>query len=374
VTRDELAPVCRRVLEGAWDPAGYTAPNPERYPWQWLWDSCFHAIVWAHLGDDRGLVELGRLLKARDGEGFVPHIIYAPHWNPHELFWGRVSMSSITQPPMHGHALAELVRLGVDVPDQLLAASKDALRFLLRTRERHSSGLIRLCHPWESGADDSPRWDHWYGDDRFRVKGELLHAVVRSEGGAPVANDDFDVAPASFNALVAFNAHELAGVTDDESLERAADELAQTLDTQWDDAFRTWVDAGESAAGSGAIGTLDALLGTLVSTDRSHVDAALDDVSDPAAHGGRYGPTGVHRDEETFEPDSYWRGSAWPQLSYLLWVAADRAGRADVADRIAASTVDAAVASGFAEHWDPDNAAALGAIPQSWTTLALLMA
>ena len=23
----------------------YTQPSPGRYPWQWYWDSCFHAIV-----------------------------------------------------------------------------------------------------------------------------------------------------------------------------------------------------------------------------------------------------------------------------------------------------------------------------------------
>ena len=372
--RHELADACRQVLDRAWDVAGYTAPNPQRYRWQWLWDSCFHAVVWAKLGDDRGLVELRRLLSSRDEEGFVPHIIYAPHGNPHRKFWGRSGTSSITQPPMHGHALAELVRMGVKADEELLDASTHALRFLLEVRDRHPTGLIRLCHPWESGADDSPRWDHWYGEDRFRVKGELLDAVVRSADGAPVSNTRFDVAPASFNALVAFNARELAGVTGDDALVRAADELTQALDAQWDVDLRTWVDAGEAAPMSGRIGTLDALLGALVSTNRDHVDTALDDIVDLAAHGARFGPTGVHRDEETFEPNSYWRGSAWPQLSYLLWVAANRAGRSDVATRIAASTVKGAVVSGFAEHWNPDDAQPLGAVPQSWTTVALLMA
>jgi hypothetical protein len=369
-----LATVCRHVLERAWDSFGYTAPNPQRYRWQWLWDSCFHAVVWAKLGDDRGLVELRRLLSARDEEGFVPHIIYAPHGNPHRAFWGRPGTSSITQPPMHGHALAELTRQGIEVDEDLLRASAHALRFLLEVRERHPTGLIRLCHPWESGADDSPRWDHWYGADRFVVKGELLESVVRSVDGAPVSNTRFDVAPASFNALVAFNARELAGVTGDGSLARAADELSQALDAQWDAGLRTWVDAGEAAPTSGCIGTLDALLPALVSSSSDCVDAALEDAVDPTAHGARFGPTGVHRDEETFEPNSYWRGSAWPQLSYLLWVAAGRAGRTDIAGSIAKSTIQGAIATRFAEHWNPDDASPLGAVPQSWATLALLMA
>jgi hypothetical protein len=366
VTRDELARAAREVLEAAWDPAGYTAPSPERYPWQWLWDSCFHAIVWAELGDERALVEVARLLDAQDSDGFVPHVLYAPHPSPHADFWGRDDASSITQPPMHGHALSELVRRGVDVPDRLLERSAAALGFLLRARRRHASGLVRLCHPWESGADDSPRWDGWYGDDRYAAKGELLRAVVRTPGGAPVDNPAFDVACASFNALVAFNGRELASLTGDAELGADVDELVDALDAQWDPVLRTWRDAGGSA-----VRTLDPLVGALVS--ERHADAVLADLVDPGAYGGACGPAGVHRSEPSFDPHSYWRGSAWPQLSYLLWVAATRRGSDEVAATIAAATNRGVEASGFAEHWGPDDGAPLGAVPQSWATLALVM-
>lgn len=54
---------------------GYTCPNPQRYIWQWLWDSCFHAIVWAELGEaDRALLELQTLLTTIEPSGFVPHM------------------------------------------------------------------------------------------------------------------------------------------------------------------------------------------------------------------------------------------------------------------------------------------------------------
>lgn len=378
MTRDELAAASRAVLEAAWDPAGYTAPSPERYPWQWLWDSCFHAVVWAELGDERAVVELDRMLSARDADGFVPHVLYAPHASPHAEFWGRADASSITQPPMHGHALAELVRRGVDVPERLLAASAEALRFLLEVRHRHPSGLVRLCHPWESGADDSPRWDHWYGfpyegPDVFRIKGELLAAVARTPGGAPIGNPAFDVASASFNALVAFNARELAGLTGDDRLAAAAGEVAAALDERWDPELRTWVDAGASAATSGRARTVDALLGSLVSGHPDRVAAALADAVDASAYGGACGPAGVHRGEPSFDPGSYWRGSAWPQLTYLLWVAAERAGL-DAGRRALAAAMGAGVErSGFAEHWHPDDGSARGAVPQSWATLALLV-
>ena len=378
MTRDELAAASRRVLEAAWDPAGYTAPSPERYPWQWLWDSCFHAVVWAELGEgERALAELDRLLPALDSDGFVPHVRYDPHPSPHAGFWGRPDASSITQPPMHGHALAELRRRGVALPDELLARSVHGLRFLLRTRRRHPSGLVRLCHPWESGADDSPRWDHWYGapwvaEDVFRIKGELLDAVVRTPEGGAIDNPAFDVASASFNALVAFNALEVATLVGDDELAASAAELAVALDARWDGERVTWADAGGSSSTSGRARTVDALLGALVSPSPAHVAAALAVAVDDAAFGGRFGPAGVHRDEPSFDPGSYWRGSAWPQLTYLLWVAAVRADD-EAAATLADSLREGAVTSGFAEHWHPDDGTARGAVPQSWATLALLV-
>ena len=88
----------------------------------------------------------------------------------------------------------------------------------------------------------------------------------------------------------------------------------------------------------------------------------FDDLVDQSAYGGQFGPAGVHRDEPTFDATSYWRGSSWPQLTYLLWVAASRAGRDGVGAALARSLVDGATRSGFAEHWGPDDAVPLGAV------------
>src|SRR5690606_30158100 len=125
-----------------------------------LWDSAFHAIAWNRLGDPgRAVRELDVSLHLATEEGFVPHVQYH-RASPHAEFWGRADTSCITQPPMFGHALAELVRTGTDVPVELLERAGQALRFLLDHRRR-VDGLVSVVHPWETGADDSPRWDHW---------------------------------------------------------------------------------------------------------------------------------------------------------------------------------------------------------------------
>ena len=347
----------RAVLEAHWREVGgfgFTVPNATVYPWQWLWDSCFHAVIWAELGEgERAVRELQSLFAHQDDDGFVPHVIH--HGDPeyHADFWGRPGTSSITQPPMYGHALAELDRRGVGVPDELRERAVAGIRFLLDRRARTDDGLVTVVHPWETGADNSPRWDDWCpgGFDVARwkqVKGELMTTIERTPGGAPVANSALPVGPAGFNALVAFNARALG-------LE--VDELVTALDRRWEDSFGTWVDG----PGSGAVRTVDALLPTLLGL-RAEASAQL---TDAGAFGGPFGPSGVHRAEPVFDPQAYWRGPSWPQLDYLLWVAG-----ADVA----ATTVAGSERSGLAEYWDPDTGRGLGAIPQSWTGLALVMA
>lgn len=367
----------RAVLEANWRTGGYTVPNAEVYPFQWLWDSCFHAITWARLGAaERSRSELAHLFRLQATDGFVPHIDY--EWSPahHADFWGREGASSITQPPMFGHAVAELSRRGIDVAD-LVAPAVDGLRFLLDHRAR-VDGLVALCHPWESGGDDSPRWDRWCGDrwstsSWFAVKGALLDGLVTSDAGSPIANRDFVVGSCGFNALVAFNAFELAAVTDDQALAAAASSLVDRLATRWDEDSCTWIDTGDAESGSGRVRTLDALLPVLVERDPDVRDVVFATLLDDESFGGACGPAGVHRDEPTFAARTYWRGPAWPQLTYLFWVAAQRHGRADDAHRLADMLVRGAERSGWAEYWDADDGTGLGAAPQSWAALAALV-
>jgi glycogen debranching enzyme len=120
--------------------------------------------------------------------------------------------------------------------------------------------------------------------------------------------------------------------------------------------------------------TLEALLPVLVLPAGPAVDAAFGQLHDETAFGAPCGPRQVHRAEPAYDPARYWRGPAWPQLSYLLWVAARRHGRTAEAGRLAAATVAGATASGLAEYWHPDTGEGYGAVPQSWTGLAAVMA
>lgn len=369
------------ALDAAWVPSmGYTAPNTDVYPWLWLWDSCFHSLVWAELGaPDRAVAELDAALSTIDPAGFVAHMGYQLDPERSVELWQRRGASSITQPPMFGHTIAELVRRGIEVPRPLVDAAGRGLWHLLHDRRRRA-GLIEVVHPWETGCDDSPRWDDLCPGDGFDLerwrahKVDLLARVERGPTGAPVHNPDFAVASVGFNALVAFNAVELATVSGDGALVDAAGELVAALDTRFDRDRRTWVDAGPTAAGSGRSRTADGLLPLLVTADADARHRVVEELLDEDAYAAAFGPRGVHIGEPSHSASTYWRGPVWPQLAYLLWVALGRAGETDPAEVVRTTTVSGAIESGLAEYWNGDTGAGLGAVPQSWTGLALLMA
>ncbi len=366
-------------MEENWVTEGYAAPNKKTYPWQWLWDSCFHALIWNELGrPDRAEQELTEIFRPQFDSGFVPHINYARDPDVHSDLWGCSHGSSITQPPMYGHAIAELDRAGVCLTQELLSAATSGLSFLVNERARHDSGLLLLCHPWESGTDDSPRWDDFcpggFTKKRWKKqKNFLVETIKRSTDGSPIHNPEFQVASIGFNALVAFNARELASVTRDKNMANLANELVHAIAKRWDESSYTWVDAGPHANRSGKCRTLDALLPLLVIDKKQLPSKLIEQLDSVEAFRGQFGPRGVHQREKVFDPQKYWRGPVWPQLSYLMSLAVSRFDL-KTAEQLALATIEGAKVSGFAEYWHPETGKGLGAIPQSWTGISLVSA
>jgi hypothetical protein len=373
--RNTVEAACRHILERNWVATpGYTMPNRRKYPWMWLWDSCFHAIAWSRLGDARSVKELENVLSLQLPNGFVPHMGYPAKPEASLTLWHFPGRSDITQPPMYGHALRVLAARGFAV-DHLHRAATAGLDYLFEHRRDPASGLIRVVHPWETGCDNSARWDGWsekpFSEFRWNIKKrDLIRSLQLQDGGA-WANPSFDVGSAGFSALVAFNARELAEVTGNPDLLSKSSALARAIDDHWVDSRRTWSDVCLAGPRStSAVRTLDALFGVLVSENRDHLDGAFAEIFERRSFWRPYGPSGSAADEPSYDPGAYWRGDAWPQELYLVMVAAQRRGRHMEADRLAERLVLGCIGSGYAERWNPETGAGLGAIPQGWAALA----
>src|SRR5687768_725592 len=128
----DLAERVRRLLEGNRVVAGggrwrYTRPAQQTYPHQWLWDSCFHAMIWHWLGDGAmARDELRAAMRAQVIRGLdrgrVPHMTFlggdgdddaqdeagAAQYARDVALWGDARASSITQPPLLAMAALEV--------------------------------------------------------------------------------------------------------------------------------------------------------------------------------------------------------------------------------------------------------------------------
>ncbi len=364
-----------KILEAAWDESrGYSYPNEHVYPHLWLWDSCFHAIAWATLDDERAVNELEAVFVAQLPSGFVPHMRYSAtseHRGPLD------HVSGYTQPPVYGHALATIFRQRLPVPEALRAGVAAAYEYLWRER-RTDAGLLEIVHPWEAGADDSPRWDAWIGSTEWdRAQWtvfdlELVEETTFATTGEATGNARFEAVPAAFNAIAAHGMRELASTGGDPVWSERADELSAAIDEQlWDPTQRLWSDAAVvGPAASTAVPTLDGVLPALATNNPDLAAQALDQLEDDTRFAAPFGLAYVARDHASYRPDLYWRGAAWPQLNHLARVAAVRWGRMDLADEIASMTRRGAVLSGFAELWDPETGEARGVVPQTWAALA----
>ncbi len=374
------------LLERHWDHVrGFCVPNAATYPHLWLWDSCFHAVIWAHLGDDRALRELAAVLDGQLPGGLVPHMRYGGA--PPDTWLGPLpATSSLAQPPMYGHAIKVLHAHGISVPAETLARARRGLDWLWSQR-RSDLDLIYVVHPWEAGNDHSPRWDGWGApgttrDDYDRAARTAwnkarMHDLSFHDDGAAAWSSTFVACPAAFNAYVAFNMAELAEVLDDPELAERARRIAAAMDEHlWDEEQSLWADLAVVGGTDPLARTpiSDGVMGALVTTDAGRAEAALAQLALPHRFGAPFGPTNVARSDPAYDPQMYWRGAAWPHLSYLLWLALRRWQRLDEAAALARRTRDAALHSGWAEYWDPETGEGLGAIPQSWTGLVAAMA
>jgi hypothetical protein len=380
----ELVADVRALLEAHWDDArGWCVPSPGTYPHLWLWDSCFHAVVWAHLGDARAVRELAAVLDGQLPGGLVPHMRYGPA-GPDTWLGPLPGSSSLTQPPMFGHAVRVLVERGLDPGPQTLARARRGLDWLWENR-RTDDGLVYVVHPWEAGNDHSPRWDDWGAPGRTPADWDrsartawnkaLMRDVELADDGAARWSSTFVSCPASFNAYTAFNLAELAAVTGDAELAERAASLADAMDTHlWDPEQGLWADRAVVGGGPSTHAPIsDGVLGALVTRDPARARTALDQLTDPARFGAPFGPANVVRTHPAYDPGMYWRGPAWPPLSYLFAIALRRWGRPGDAATVTLQTVGAAVGNGWAEYWNPETGEGLGAVPQTWTGLVVAM-
>ncbi|MBQ0893306.1 glycogen debranching protein [Micromonospora sp. U56] len=428
-TLDEAA---RRVLRDN-DLGGMVKAAPALYPHQWSWDAAFISIGLAHMSVERALLELRNLFDAQWSTGMIPHIVFSdvPGYFPGPDVWGTTSArakpggvltSGICQPPAHAIALARILdiarsRGGADAVRAEAFVTEHLPKivawhqWLTDVRDPSGRGLIEIHHGWESGMDNSPRWDSAYAGVTVDELVELRRhdtKVVTDLADRPsdeeyqryltlvgemksVGYDDkmiekvvsFRVRDVFMTAVLALAADETArmadslgrgDIADQQRLlaEHARQGVLSTLDPvtrrcrDFDEIRGTWIPAESVASWSVALCGGD----ETVRREQTAILAGPRWAEHPSL---RFKvPPSVSPDDPGFKPRTYWRGPSWPFLNWLFVWALRRHGEDALAQRWREQTLAMVADRNFGEYYDPQTGEPAGSHAQSWTAAAIV--
>lgn len=410
-----------------------TVAAPRLYPHLWSWDAAFVAIGLARLSVPRAITELRSLLAGQWATGMIPHIVFgdATGYFPGPDRWcsdlavaapSQVATSGICQPPVHAIAVAEVVARGRETGGSDRAAVEVFLRetfdnwyqwhrWLAAARDPFEHGLVEIHHGWESGLDNSPRWDHSYAlvepgpvepftrtdlahvndldqrpsDYEYRQYAWLIEQMksVGYDDEQCRASVDFRVRDVLMSAILAVASDVLADLG--ESIGRAtqAAEL-RVLGSR----FRDGVTRAVSPV-TGLARDFDVHTGEWIHTATVAGFAPLLCVTDrdlrrrqrrllTGPHWMGHPalvlplPTSTSVSSPAFRRTTYWRGPVWPVMNWLLWWGLRHHGDAELAEQLKRNSLRLLVHEEFAEYYDPLSGAPLGSRNQSWTAAVTL--
>jgi hypothetical protein len=409
-----------------------TKAAPTLYPHQWSWDAAFNAIGLAAINLPRARLELDSLFAGQWRNGLLPHIVFDPAadgYRPGPEQWecavhseeapSAPATSGIIDPPVHAIAVDRILTVAERAGGEEYARTTEWAagiypkllawhRFLARDRADKETGLMTLFHGWESGTDNSPRWDAPYAGvevgpglpfyerkDKEHVSdagqrptdGEydrylwLVEEAKRASYDAGLLRQagSFQVGDVLFTAIFACASDLLASLSarlgkrsDAAELKnyavqaRAAvfchvDEasgLAADVDLRTGAWLRTETVAGFAPLIAGGMPlTLRRRLVSLLLGERWAGHPSL-----------RFAlPPSTSPCSAAYNPACYWRGPVWPVFTWLLTWALFRSGEYSAASALRSASLAQLGDETFGEYYHPVTGEPLGSLYQSWT-------
>lgn len=371
----------------------YTVPSPDTYPYQWLWDSCFHIIVLARLEPQAAMAELKALLSRQFADGMLPHMIF---WNPvftrpYHVGWGVKGTSSITQPPMIAYAAWEIYKKTSD--ENFLRETFDATfafyRYLIEKRDPRDHHLVSIINPDESGEDNSPRFDKpmklkddisFFGHMYERHKLMDANRVCKFDVELCTRNH-FWVKDVPFNAILIKNLEILRDIA--LLLERPDVEHYVTLhmglikEAMREHMFADgvyWSTSGEhhEKLKVATWAHFAPLFAGLYTKDEARA-LIKNHFNNPDTFRSSFGIRTVSKQEPSYRSQGFWRGPVWFAPQWFIYKGLLAYGFEDEASWVRDTTHALIQRHGFREYFNPETGKAYGAHNFTWGTLVLDM-
>ena len=376
----------------------FVCPSLTGYPFQWFWDSCFHAIALLHLDPEQAKAELRTLMSGALPNGFMPHIIFWEMEKQRDFLSRNIvgqtdpHYSSTMQPPIIAYAVERVYQATGDEEFKAMALPVlvNFYRWLRDTRDPDNDGLIAVIQPEEAGTDCSPKYDEALGLGELSNQGFVSALRKIYQAYEPLRGDDQKILSADLfhfedvlvNSIYVMGMRSLVRLLGDstESAEfncEAKRTLDALLEKCWDEEVGAFFDLSGTAEKPVRVVTISSLMPLILEDlPRPIVERLVNDwLSSPDHFWTPYPLPSVPASNPKFMPGNphgfIWRGPSWINTNWFLYHALLNHGYKELADIIATKSIECVEKSGFREYYNPYTAEGLGAKDFGWSTLIL---
>ena len=394
---------------------------------QWLWDSCFHAMVLSDQEPEIAMEELRAVVANQHEDGFVPHMNYfrgdaknlpekdqvifkdyiesdkgkglsdAKKTQFHTTFWTKDDHSDITQPPIVGMAVEQVFKATGDKAfvKEMLPAMKSYYNYLHDKRDPDGDNLVSIIHPWESGWDHSQRWDETIGvtqGDKPHISKKKLDVFCSHKKNdwdldKVFESDKFNVEPVDFNVLYALNMESLSrmcGEVGDKAGEKMykarADATKKAINNKMWDGDK-YVDLCGKAEKKSGVKSAAMFYPLMLDGDNHGKELIENHLMNPNEFNVEYPIPTTSVDHPLYRPGEYWRGNVWQNVNYFVWKGLQNVIQRDpdykpakmMADKIKNSSFELLDKFGFSEYFNPNKGDGHGAQTFGWNGIVRFM-
>ncbi len=386
----------------------FTQPSPGKYPFQYFWDTCFHAIILVSIGEiEHAKLHLRSIFAMQTKDGFIGNIIYWTKFMPARLsdfFQMKAStifqmhtprMSSLIQPPLVAQAVLRIYEESRDKAfvEEMLPKLKLYYNWLADNRDFDGDFLISIISSFESGMDWKATFDPVVGFNG-KANRRLFWKLVDVDFKNFLHNyklpeiekaNYFIVKDAGFNSIYAANLQELADLC---KIAGDADETKyRSLGKKVTESILKIMYDEKDAAFYDTFGKDNKKIKILTPT--IFYPLVLKDIP------GEIGEKVMHRhfnnndefnspypipslaqNEEAFNPEEsmyIWRGPVWIEHNWFMHKYFINNEHKDKAKALMQSILKLIEKSGFREYYNPYTGEGCGAKDFTWAGLVLDM-
>ena len=405
-SEEKLEQAAKEVLEHnlvQGDGYTYVSPDVDRYPHQWLWDSCFHVMVNSYLNPGTAKKEFKTLMKNQSDSGFIGHMNY---WREDfslidkfvRRYYQDGHRSSLTQTPLIAQALLYLQEIGcVDLNfiQSYLPRVKAYYDHLYETRrfEDDEIPLLHIIHSWESGIDNSPVYDGALGIKGRFLTVKWMFSLIKQlrvlkkckwDMEKIRERDFFLYKDILFNCAFVQGYRALAIMFERLDLAREkktcvsrADQLEKVfLKHLWNDELGLFFGRhgrdNKMDDVKSALSLIPLILDGLPQS-KAHVMVDEHLLNEEEFHAPFPVPS-VAMDESSYHPKKsalLWRGPTWININWFLIRGLQKHGFENEATELSLKTLKLVNKSGFREFYSPHTGKGMGAKKFGWSTLVV---